>query len=85
MRRKSESILRQLRQVREDLLEDTEDRVGDGRVEEEEKNDDGSSDSTGSFGFVTPIKCIPEEETNSSKEEGKEEVSQKVDKYSSDW
>ena len=72
MRRKSESILRQLRQVREDLLEDTEDIVGDGRVEEEEKNDDGGGDSTGSFGFVTTIKGIPEEETNSPKEEGKE-------------
>ena len=71
--------------IRKDLLEDTEDMVGDGGVEEEEEDNDGGCDSAGCLGSVTAIKGIPEEETNHSKEEGKEQVGQEVYKPSSDW
>ena len=40
---KSESILRQLMNKVRDLLEETKDLVGDGRVDEKEEDDDGGS------------------------------------------
>ena len=45
--------------------------IGDGRVEEEEKNDDGSADSTGSFGFVTTIKAFQKRRLTTPRKKGR--------------
>ena len=62
---KSESIWRQLKSKR-DSLKDTEDVVGDGRVEEEEKDNESGGETTGGLGSVVAVKRVPEEETDTS-------------------
>ena len=60
------------------LLEHTKDNVGDGRVEEEEQNDEGGCQATVSLARAVAIKHLPESEAYESEEEREENVSGEV-------
>ena len=68
IKRKWESILRQLRHEGR-LLEDTEDIISDGRVEEKEENNESGGETTDCFSFIAVIDGAPHKEADSSQEE----------------
>ena len=82
IRRKSESILLQLVRIKSGSLEDSEDIVGDGRVEKEEQNDDCRRDSSRSLWSIIAIAGMPEDKTDSSEEKRQEQVGKEVDEGS---
>ena len=70
--------------MRGDLLEDAEDIVSNGGVEEEENDDEGGSEAIEGFWPVPSIEEAPEDEANRAQEQRKKQIRQKVNECSPD-